>query len=121
MNWVIIELLRRMHPVINNNSFQKKATLNALSGASAGSINALVSALRYCELSDGETYRISDNEKGEAVFKDSDSVTNNLFYSTWIEIGLDNLLPGDRGAVEYIVETFKEPTSFVRSRAAPDT
>jgi len=66
-NWAIIEALRAT----------KKSKLISVTGSSAGSINTLLTALRYCEAD------FADN---------STTAINNNFYHTW-NIQLSHLLP----------------------------
>ena len=76
MNWAIIEIFR----LARENKIDANAgKLLSVTGASAGSINALVSALRYCQAEDSGTSSIHDN----------------LFYKTWIDVGFDGLLPAN--------------------------
>ncbi|HEY9053172.1 MAG TPA: patatin-like phospholipase family protein [Gammaproteobacteria bacterium] len=74
LNWVLIEELR--YQVIQNN-----ARLNTFTGSSAGSINTIMSAVRYCQSDSGS------------------NVKDNLFRKAW-NIGLKNMatLPGDHHA-----------------------
>jgi hypothetical protein len=72
LNWVIVEDLRRRHagerlPV---------PELVGVTGASAGAINALISALSWC---------LTPESQG--------TLEDNLFHDTWIPIGLEALLP----------------------------
>ena len=71
LNWVIIEQLRegRLHG-------DNMARLLAITGASAGAINTLIAALRYCE-----------------VKNSASTVEGNLFNQTWRKIGIEGLLP----------------------------
>jgi len=64
--WTYIEQLRL-----------RKENMNTFTGASAGSINALVAALRYCEQSDAT------------------DINDNLFRQTW-DIGIDALLADNK-------------------------
>ncbi|HEY9052329.1 MAG TPA: patatin-like phospholipase family protein, partial [Gammaproteobacteria bacterium] len=72
LNWVLIEELR--YQVI-----QSDARLNTFTGASAGSINTIMSAVRYCQSDSGS------------------NIKDNLFRNSW-NIGLKSMtaLPGDQ-------------------------
>ena len=70
-NWAIIKLLN----MLNKNSQLVKPQLDSVAGASAGSINALISAVYWCQ----------DKED------DYNSVDNNLFYDTWTDIDIQDL------------------------------
>jgi len=73
VNWAIIELLRDQH----RRSGKRSYGLSGVTGASAGSINALLTAIRYCEaLNEPERPSLVDNE----------------FYRMW-DVGLEEMLP----------------------------
>ncbi|TNF34163.1 MAG: hypothetical protein EP315_07600 [Gammaproteobacteria bacterium] len=79
LNWVLIEELRHQ---MN----QDQSRLNTFTGASAGSINAIMSAARYCQSAQTDSH-----------------VQDNLFRKAW-DIGLNSLtaLPGeDKKRVDY--------------------
>ena len=71
LNWVIIEQLRN-----GRLSGDKMVRLLAITGASAGAINTLIAALRYCEVKSSPS-----------------TVEDNLFNKTWRTIGVEGLLP----------------------------
>ena len=73
LNWVYLEEIKRRH-----------FRLNTFTGASAGSINALMSAIRYCE---------QDSEP---------AVETNIFRQTW-DIGMEDLVgkKNNDGSPEY--------------------
>lgn len=71
LNWVIIEQLRD-----GNLKDDKNVRLQAITGASAGAINTIIAALRYCE---------KENLPSNAE--------DNLFNQTWRYIGIEGLLP----------------------------
>ena len=73
LNWVILEQLRN-----GRLKGDKMARLLAITGASAGAINTIIAALRYCEVS-----------------KRTSDVEDNLFNKTWRTIGIEGLLPDD--------------------------
>ena len=73
LNWAIIEALRQEHFDSDGEYFQ----LQAVTGASAGAINTLLSAQRFCE-SKSTPSRLE----------------NNAFYRSW-NIGIEQLLPPD--------------------------
>ena len=72
-NWAMIKLLSK----IRDNGKLIKPDLRSVAGASAGSINALLSAMYWCQ-------------------KDSvplrNSVDDNLFYDTWVDLGIEDLV-----------------------------
>lgn len=69
LNWVLVENIRR-----HRDRFQ----LQTVTGASAGAINTLVSAMRFAE----------DDEADEWA-----RVDHNLFRETWIDIDISDLMP----------------------------
>lgn len=72
VNWAVVESLRLLRSEEDSNIQFATST-----GASAGAINTLITALRYCEAD---------------VRKNSTSVSRNLFFNAW-DIGLADLLP----------------------------
>ena len=71
LNWVILEQLRQ-----GRLSGDEMVHLLAVTGASAGAINTLIAALRYCEVKTAPS-----------------TVEDNLFNKTWRGIGIEGLLP----------------------------
>jgi len=72
-NWAIIKMLSQMKelsPYLN-------PTLRSISGASAGSINALLASVYWCQ-----------NPKINL----KNSVDNNLFFDTWVNLGIEDLI-----------------------------
>ena len=83
--WTVIRLARA-NRLQGQAIRRRRLTLGALSGSSAGSINAVLAAALWCEADD-------------AV--DDLSVDRNLLRDAWLAVGLDELLPAD-------------PTGYVR-------
>jgi predicted acylesterase/phospholipase RssA len=71
-NWGIINLIKK----VNRSSPKVRIELKSLSGASAGSINALISAIYWCQENDNYF----------------NSVDKNLFFNTWVEIDYNDLI-----------------------------
>jgi len=71
-NWAIIKMLSE----IRDNGKLAKPQLDSVAGASAGSINALMTAMYWCQ-------------KESIPLKNS--VDNNLFYETWVDLGIEDL------------------------------
>ena len=72
-NWAMVKMLssiRATNPKVEPH-------LRSVTGASAGSINALLTAMYWCQ---------------EPSVTDSNSIENNLFYNTWVELGLEELI-----------------------------
>ena len=82
LTWGTVRFLRlaRAQP-IQGPTF--RPNLVGVTGASAGSINALLAAALWCEAPDSSA---------------DDSVDSNLLRDTWLPVGLDELLPEDASA-----------------------
>jgi predicted acylesterase/phospholipase RssA len=76
-NWAMIKMLSN----IKNHSQIALPHLRSVTGASAGSINALISAIYWCQ--EDDQY-------------DLNTIDNNLFYNTWVKLGLDDLIINGR-------------------------
>ena len=72
-NWAMIKMLSN----IRENSQLVEPKLRSVTGASAGSINALLTAMYWCQ---------------KPEIEDTNSIENNLFYNTWVELGLEELI-----------------------------
>jgi len=72
-NWAMIKLLSELRS--KGKIVQPK--LRSVAGASAGSINALLTGMYWCQ-------------KDSIAYKNN--IDNNLFYDTWVNLGLDDLL-----------------------------
>ena len=89
-NWGFVNILRDQRQAAPGGQFN----LRAVSGASAGNINAFLTTLTWMER-DGATLR------GGAQ-----NITNNWFYNTWIPVGLDTLFPGGKSCAAYYRDVF---------------
>ncbi|MDH5679559.1 MAG: patatin-like phospholipase family protein [Nitrospinota bacterium] len=90
-NWGFVSLLKRL----NRDSAAKDSfNLRVVSGASAGNINAFLTALTWMEKDDAPL-------RGNAQ-----NITNNWFYNTWIPVGLDTLFPGGKSCGEYYRDVY---------------
>lgn len=86
VNWSILEFLRRAQ---NDTAFRlaqhlPSYALRAVTGASAGNVNALLWAIEWC------TDSADSRRNGRWAALPPDS---SLFWKTWVSIGLDELLP----------------------------
>ena len=77
--------LMRQHPELHSGKYPEE--LVAIAGASAGGINALVSAMSWC----------MDDDRMQGIAEDA--IDNNLFRDLWLNVGFINLLP--ENASEY--------------------
>ena len=81
-NWALLKYMKK-HWAENRTGNVSYIELKATSGASAGSINALISTISWC----------IDNNKTRARKLFPDSVSDNLLRDTWLDIGFEELLP----------------------------
>jgi predicted acylesterase/phospholipase RssA len=72
-NWAMLKALAK----IKSNQSRLDPTLRSVAGASAGSINALLTAMYWCQ-KDSVPYQ--------------NSVDDNLFYETWVNLGIEDLM-----------------------------
>ena len=72
-NWAMIKMLSN----IKHKSKVVSPKLRSVTGASAGSINALLTAMYWCQ---------------KPQFTKNNTIDDNLFYSTWVELGLNELI-----------------------------
>ncbi|MBD3794179.1 MAG: patatin-like phospholipase family protein [Campylobacterales bacterium] len=72
-NWAMIKMLTH----IKHHGQYVDPHMRSVTGASAGSINALLSAVYWCQ----EDTNATKNQ-----------ITNNLFYDTWVKLGLEDLI-----------------------------
>ena len=72
-NWALIRMLARMREV----DAPVRPELRDVAGASAGSINALLTAVYWCQ----------DPQRSE-----ENTIEKNLLYNTWVELGIEDLL-----------------------------
>lgn len=84
-NWAMLKALAK----IKSNQGTLDPTLRSVAGASAGSINALLSAVYWCQK---DTIPYQNN------------VDDNLFYETWVNLGIEDLMiqgkdPGNRSTL----------------------
>lgn len=82
INWALIRYMKERRAEASGRG-ENHAELFAASGASAGSINAVISALSWCV----------DSRKGRESGLFPDELGSNLFRDTWLNIGSDDLLP----------------------------
>jgi predicted acylesterase/phospholipase RssA len=76
-NWAMVKMLSK----IRDNSHKVEPKLRSVTGASAGSINALLTAIYWCQ---------------KPEIDELNTVDNNLFYNTWVDLGLSDLIITDR-------------------------
>jgi len=72
-NWAMVKMLSKLR--VSSKTINPH--LRSIAGASAGSINALLTGMYWCQ-------------KETVVY--NNSIENNLFYETWVNLGLEDLL-----------------------------
>jgi len=77
MKQVITGLLSKCLQKLKNNHELVEPNLKSVAGASAGSINALLSAMYWCQ---NDTVPLHN------------SIDDNLFYETWVNLGIEDLI-----------------------------
>lgn len=85
-NWALLRYLKRNRPTLATRERGQAVDLVAVTGASAGNINTVLSAIAWCQTD------VTDRQE---------SATDNVFWSTWVGIGLDELFPRRRTCSEY--------------------
>ena len=89
-NWALLQYLKTLR-FDRSNGEQSYIELRATSGASAGSINALLSTISWC----------IDDSKLRAGDLFPDSVGDNILFDTWLDMGFEELLPKAVDSPEY--------------------
>jgi predicted acylesterase/phospholipase RssA len=98
VNWAFIKHLRNMRDCSNRSDAGRECVdeqlsgiktpyIRSISGASAGGVNALLSAVAWCVKDDAST-RVRDNVASD--------INDNIFKKTWVGIGVDELLPSHK-------------------------
>jgi predicted acylesterase/phospholipase RssA len=87
INWALLRYLKTTKAATLSNPDNLYPELVAVTGASAGSINGLVSAITWC----------ADPVLAAKSANFADRIDDNLFRDVWLPVGLDQLLPA--GAV----------------------
>ncbi len=88
LNWTLSRYLKQGYQAADDGRVYPR--LVAVTGASAGSINGLISALSWCV----------DETRLSPADDFADTVARNLFRDIWVEVGFDTLLP-DAGQAAY--------------------
>lgn len=96
LNWALIKYLKTRREEINRNEPNRlPPELMSSVGASAGSINALISAINWCvDDTKLEKHNQSESENTPNAYRDS--IEHNLFRSLWLNVGIDEMLPADK-------------------------
>ena len=89
-NWALLQYMKK-HRAESKTRTESYIDLKATSGASAGSINALISTISWCV----------DENKTRASNLFPDSVNDNLLLDTWLDLGFEELLPKQIDSLEH--------------------
>lgn len=101
INWALLHYLkiqRKKYETDKHGIYALYPELSSLSGASAGSINALFSAVSWCV---DERIAIDYASKNTVSYQFKDNIDNNLFRDIWVNVGIDDLLPDPTGKEKY--------------------
>ncbi len=89
-NWALLQYMKKSQAGRRAGT-QSYIELKATSGASAGSINALISTISWC----------IDENKTQASKLFTNSVSDNLLFDTWLDMGFEELLPKEIDSLEH--------------------
>jgi predicted acylesterase/phospholipase RssA len=89
-NWALLQYMKK-HRAENKTRTESYIDLKATSGASAGSINALISTISWCV----------DENKIRASNLFPDRVDDNLLLDTWLDLGFEELLPKEIDSLDH--------------------
>ena len=96
LNWALLNYLKkRRNEIIENEPERLPPELMSSVGASAGSINALISAINWC-IDDKKLDKNRELKLSNGSVTYSDSIDHNLFKSLWLNVGIDEMLPADK-------------------------
>jgi len=109
-NWAFLRYLKQNKSAFIRNEQEVFYDLVAVTGASAGSINSLISAIYWC----------MDEKKAKDIGLFDDSATGNLFYEAWGNVGLDALLPDRKHKEDYRDNPLDENRDGLLARKAFD-
>jgi len=98
LNWALVKYLKtRRNEITSSEPGRLPPELMSSVGASAGSINALISAIAWC-VDDRKLEKLSLSNSEKDAFSYNDSINNNLFHTLWLNVGIDEMLPADSKA-----------------------
>ncbi|MFV2060700.1 MAG: patatin-like phospholipase family protein [Gammaproteobacteria bacterium] len=85
INWALSHYLRIRRDAYQAGTAALYPDLRSITGASAGSINTLITAISWCI----DDSRLKKNNSTEF----HDKIDNNLFRDIWVNVGIEDLLP----------------------------
>lgn len=96
LNWALIRYLKsRRDEISHNENDRLPPELMSSVGASAGSINALISAINWC-VDDSRFEQVRPGGSDLTSVNYGDTIDHNLFRSLWLNAGIDEMLPADK-------------------------
>ncbi|AGC46713.1 hypothetical protein MYSTI_05435 [Myxococcus stipitatus DSM 14675] len=104
LSWALVRYLRAIEKETQTDLSERHPQLVTVTGASAGSINALLVALAWCA---------NENAPGH-----TDTIDKNDFRRTWAPVGFDTLLPASEVTPFSFVEQRYESTDGLLARSA---
>ena len=95
LNWALVKYLKtRRHEITTSEPNKLYPELMSSVGASAGSINALISAITWC-IDDNKLEKARLSLSGKERQSYNDSIHQNLFRTLWLNVGIDEMLPAE--------------------------
>jgi hypothetical protein len=95
LNWAVVRFIKMHQDDAALLAPQPPPRMVVATGASAGNINALVAAIEWCR-------------------QDKTGPTDNLFFQSWMPVGVEGLFAGDRRCVQYCEQRGLESTWAAR-------
>jgi len=90
VNWALIEYLKARQ---KDGIAGKIPELKVVTGASAGAINSVISAMLWC-VNEGKVAELKDRLAAENLLsKEKINVDNNILREAWVSVGIDDLMP----------------------------
>lgn len=102
-NWAIVEYIKHTQADPKKNGQKKPLILKVVTGASAGNINTLLTAVQYCQ-SSAVGDENGSKEGGPSNEHRAIGVDNNVFWNTWTPVGFDGLHPRRRTCEQFTTD-----------------
>ena len=101
LNWALVNYLKvKRNEIISSEPEKLFPELKSVAGASAGSINALLTAMTWC-VDDKKLEEIKKQNPDNNAFKYSSTISDNLFLEIWLNVGIEDLLPDTKDGEGY--------------------
>lgn len=102
VNWALVKYLKQLSTASSTSGVneakeadRRQPNLLAISGASAGSINAVVSAMNWCAVTGKPVMMKQCNKKNAVTTEVVQTVDNNMLREIWVNVDIDTLFPVD--------------------------